>query len=97
MQQIGNDYNNKKDPENRELFICKTKVVRECDVGWNSTEASLTLFYRKMLDLGFTFDGNDVLCPSYGEVIIGSPFISPARRDWKSYLEATSLSTRSLR
>jgi len=27
-------------------------LVRECDVRWNSIEASLVIFYRKMLDLG---------------------------------------------
>jgi hypothetical protein len=37
-------------------------LVRECDVRWNSIEASLVLFYRKMLDLGFTYDGSDVIC-----------------------------------
>ena len=39
-------------------------LVRECAVRWNSIEASLMLFYRKMLDLGFTFDGRDVVCPN---------------------------------
>jgi hypothetical protein len=37
-------------------------LVRECDVRWNSVEASLLVFYRKMTDLGFTFGGRDVLC-----------------------------------
>ena len=44
-------------------------MVRECDVRWNSIETSLTLFYRKMTDLGFTFDGSDVICPNEGEAV----------------------------
>ena len=44
-------------------------LVRECDVRWNSIEASLLLFYRKMTDLGFTFDGSDVICPNEGEAL----------------------------
>ena len=39
-------------------------LVRECDVRWNSIETSLMLIYRKMTDLGFTFDGTDVICPN---------------------------------
>ncbi len=46
-------------------------LVRECYVRWNSIEASLTLFYRKMTDLGFTFDGSDVVCPNSDEAANG--------------------------
>ncbi len=42
-------------------------MVRECDVRWNSIETSLTLFCRKMTELGFTFDGIDVVCPGEGD------------------------------
>jgi hypothetical protein len=54
-------------PRTVSLFFLDYYLVRECDVRWNSIETSLALFYRKMLDLGFTFDGSDVLCPNHGE------------------------------
>jgi hypothetical protein len=43
------------------------KMVRECDVRWNTIEASLTLLYTKMRDLGFSYDGQNVVRPSEEE------------------------------
>jgi hypothetical protein len=59
----------KETPELGRLLVCKSKMVRECDVRWNSVEASLILFYPKMLDLGFTFSGNNVVCLNREEVV----------------------------
>ncbi|HVQ44569.1 MAG TPA: hypothetical protein VMT30_06405 [Candidatus Saccharimonadia bacterium] len=56
MQQIRNAIQNKKASHLESLPICYSKMVRQCDVRWNSIEASLTLFCRKMTDLGFTFE-----------------------------------------
>ncbi len=66
----------KKSPENKfwDLSIwnkLNQALVRECDVRWNSIVASLLIFYRKMLDLGFTFDGSDVVYPNHGETSNG--------------------------
>jgi hypothetical protein len=39
-------------------------LVRQCDVRWNHIEASLVLMYTKMRDLGFWFDGENIIIPS---------------------------------
>ena len=39
-------------------------MVRPCDVRWNHIEASLVLMYTKMRDLGFRFDGENIIVPS---------------------------------
>jgi hypothetical protein len=62
MQQIGNSTENIKAQEFESLLIWNNILVRECDVRWNSIEQSLCILNRKMLDLGFTFDGSDVIC-----------------------------------
>lgn len=33
------------------------------DVRWNTIEASLVLMYTKMLDLGFRYDGKNIIVP----------------------------------
>lgn len=53
----------------KKLSLCEiNSLVRECDVRWNSIEASLTLLNRKMTGLGFTFVGTDVVYPSGEEL-----------------------------
>jgi hypothetical protein len=41
----------------------RTAMVRQCDVRWNQIEASLVLMYTKMRDLGFRYDGQEVVIP----------------------------------
>jgi hypothetical protein len=58
------------------LPIWMNSLVRECDVRWNSIESSLTLFYRKMTVLGFTFDGIDVIRPNEGWALVHLPILT---------------------
>ena len=39
-------------------------LVRQCDVRWNQIEASLVLMYTKMRDLGFRYDGENIIVSS---------------------------------
>ena len=54
---------NKKRPISGTLFERKLRLVGRSDVRWNTVEGSLVLMYRKMVDLGFIFNGEEVIPP----------------------------------
>lgn len=67
MQQIKNGSKNKKTLKLEALLICKTKLVRQCDLRWNQVEVSTLLVYQKLRNLGFTYEDGQIIRPDCDE------------------------------
>ena len=52
----------------RLAFMPNVSMVGYSAIRWNTIEASLVLMYRKMVDLGFAFDGVSVVRPEEADV-----------------------------